>query len=269
MTNDIRIASAPALLPGIGNAGRFAASRDVSYHTHPGDELVFVTGGSCRCEAGKGNWLAGDRGTLFVLPAGVPQYQENAGFTRTTYVVFRSAPTVFDSSARTIRVPPGDPFETWMEHICDLTMDADETNMLMARSLLLAGLTRLNMLEKRTERRQALHPGLGRAMQSLENGLLSAFKAEELARQAGLSVSHMNTLFRRHLGSSPLGYFQKLRIQRAQALLMGPYARVNEVAASCGYEDTNYFVRLFTRQVGIPPGKWRKRQTKAPKDAFE
>lgn len=250
----------PALLPVVVHSGRFASDRNVGHHTHPGTELVFVTRGACRVEVGKDNWLAGDKGVMFVLPAGVPQYQETLGFTRTTYITFTAPPPAFSPEARTIRVPTGDPVEAWMEHLCDLEAEIKTRNSdpLAASALLLACLVRLAAIETHKQTRDTLHPALGRALRHLETYMAEPFRADNLARRTGLSVSHMNTLFRRHLGCSPLRYLQDLRLRHAQTLLLSPYARVREVAAACGYDDTNYFVRLFRRQFKVSPGRWRR-----------
>ena len=248
----------PVLLPRIEHADRFAATRDVSFHTHPGPELVLVTEGVCQCEAGMGGVkLSGRKGTLFVLPGNIPHDQRNLKFTRTTYAVFFALPVQFDATPRTIQIPDADPFCDWMEQICDCSANDDLTDGHVAGALLFACLERLNAMERRKQARDALPPALARVLAHLETNLTAPFCAEDLARRAGLSVSHMNTLFRKHLDRSPLRYLQERRLGRARTLLLGPYARVNEVAAVCGYADTNYFVRLFTRQFGVSPGVWR------------
>jgi AraC-like DNA-binding protein len=253
-------ATVPVVLPEIEHAGRFAARRDVPPHTHPGVELVLVTDGACTCSSGA--TLAGRKGSIFVLPAGVPHDQRNQGFTRTTYVVFFARPGQFDPAPRVIQVPAHDPILDWIEHLCDLSTGDDPAERTAASALLFACLERLNALERRSRTRDALHPALACAAGFLEEHATATVAAQALARHAGVSVSHLNALFRAQLGCSPLRYQQERRLRRAQALLLGPYARVNEVAAACGYEDTNYFVRLFTRSFGVSPGAWRQRRMK-------
>jgi hypothetical protein len=46
-------------------------------------ELVLVTAGTCSCTVG-GTALSGGPGTLWLMPADVPQYQHNPGPVRTT-----------------------------------------------------------------------------------------------------------------------------------------------------------------------------------------
>ena len=254
-------AALPVLLPRIDHADRFAAARDVGVHQHQGPELVLVTEGACTCESGvDGVRRSGRSGTLFVFPGGCPHDQRNLTFTRTTFVVFVDQPAQFDATARTILLPDADPVGIWMEQICDCSARAAVAGERVAGALLFACLERLNALERRQQARAALPPGLARALAHLESSQTAPFSAGELARRSGLSVSHMNALFREHLGRSPLHVQQEQRLHRASTLLLGPYARVNEVAAECGYADANYFVRLFTRRFGVSPGVWRKQQ---------
>jgi two-component system response regulator YesN len=46
-------------------------------------------------------------------------------------------------------------------------------------------------------------------------------------------------------------------MERAKALLADPYVSVAEVANRIGYEDPNYFVRVFRKTVGVSPNRWR------------
>ena len=60
-------------------------------------------------------------------------------------------------------------------------------------------------------------------------------------------------------------YLGNWRLQLAAALLDRPGTRVANVAAEVGYESEAAFNRAFKRQVGVPPGAWRKRaRTNSP-----
>ena len=54
---------------------------------------------------------------------------------------------------------------------------------------------------------------------------------------------------------------RSLRMEKAKELLSGneelPLA---EIAALCGYHDYNYFITVFSREVGMSPGEWRNSQ---------
>ena len=81
---------------------------------------------------------------------------------------------------------------------------------------------------------------------------------EELARQVGVSRSHLYRAFQRELGMSPSAYLTRFRIQRACQLLRHSKLSVSAVAASVGYEDPLYFSRAFKRETGLSPLAYRR-----------
>ena len=51
---------------------------------------------------------------------------------------------------------------------------------------------------------------------------------------------------------------RSLRMEKAKELLsMQKQLPLAEVAALCGYHDYNYFITVFSREVGCSPGEWR------------
>ena len=54
-------------------------------------------------------------------------------------------------------------------------------------------------------------------------------------------------------------YVQTLRIEEAKQMLERSDLSVDAVAEEVGYEDPTHFRRLFKRQVGVTPGRYRKR----------
>lgn len=81
---------------------------------------------------------------------------------------------------------------------------------------------------------------------------------QTLSREAGLSVPHYCSLFRRHTGSSPLHHFRRLNIQHACQLLDTSDLRIGEVAHRLGWGDPFHFSRCFHRITGKSPTAWRR-----------
>jgi AraC-like DNA-binding protein len=244
-----------ASLPRIVFAGRFAEGEDVSWHTHPCAEIVLVTDGRCRIAAGE-TWLDLSPGDLCVLPAGVPQYQETLAGACTTYLGI-DAGDLFDGSLRTLAMPLADPAARWMEDLCDLVQEPSGMGSLQAGALLLAVLDRIGRHEARHRTMSALHPDLARAVAYLDENFAETLTVDDIADHAHLSASHLTALFRTRFSCGPLHYQQRLRMRQARSLLSDPYLSIGEIARRCGYEDTGYFIRLFRRLHGRPPGKWR------------
>jgi len=78
-----------------------------------------------------------------------------------------------------------------------------------------------------------------------------------LAAQMNCSPSHYFTLFKRHVGSSPINYFIRLRLQYACHLLERTKMSVKAVACTLGYDDPLYFSRIFKSYNRLTPSQYR------------
>lgn len=81
---------------------------------------------------------------------------------------------------------------------------------------------------------------------------------DDLAAQRGLSVSHYSRLFNQKTGSSPINYFNLLKIQASCQHLYFTDSSIKEIAAVMGFDDQYYFSRLFAKLIGMSPLKYRK-----------
>ena len=57
------------------------------------------------------------------------------------------------------------------------------------------------------------------------------------------------------VGITPLEYVHRLRLEEAYKLLSTTAMNVSEVAEFVGFSDANYFSRLFSKKMGMPPSK--------------
>ncbi len=74
-----------------------------------------------------------------------------------------------------------------------------------------------------------------------------------LAREFNVTPVHMARTFRMIVGMSPLEYVHRLRLEDAYRLLSATAMNVSEVATEVGFDDANYFSRLFRKKMGISP----------------
>jgi AraC-like DNA-binding protein len=81
---------------------------------------------------------------------------------------------------------------------------------------------------------------------------------EMLAREAGLSRSGFAERFVAIMGVPPMQYLANWRLQRAARLLEQPSISIAQAASAVGYESEAAFNRAFKKQVGLPPGAWRR-----------
>ena len=79
-----------------------------------------------------------------------------------------------------------------------------------------------------------------------------------LAKLCNMSRSGFFTAFKKLTGYTPIEYQQEKRLALAVKLLRSTRKSLDEVASECGYYDSNYLNKLFTRKFGTSPGKMRK-----------
>jgi transcriptional regulator GlxA family with amidase domain len=89
-----------------------------------------------------------------------------------------------------------------------------------------------------------------------------------LAAQANISPSHFFALFKRRIGSAPMDYFTRLRMQRACRLLEDTSLSVKEIASKLGYHDPFYFSRVFKSVNNLAPSDYRAALRRCPLDVI-
>lgn len=79
----------------------------------------------------------------------------------------------------------------------------------------------------------------------------------QVADALGCSASYVSHACKQSTGHAPITYVIRRRVGLAQTLLTTTDASVTRIAALVGYDNPNYFTKLFTRVVGIPPLRYK------------
>jgi AraC-like DNA-binding protein len=93
----------------------------------------------------------------------------------------------------------------------------------------------------------------------IESDLGGNLSRDTLAKHAHLSPSRFHAVFAEAMGVSPVEYVLRLRLERAQQLLMSSSLAVNEIARRVGHADPFHFSRLFKQRFGVSPREYRRR----------
>lgn len=80
---------------------------------------------------------------------------------------------------------------------------------------------------------------------------------KHLSEKASMSSASFYRLFKRELGMSPIEFIISEKIRCAKQLLKNPTIQINEVCYLSGFEDSNYFIRLFKKYEGITPKQYQ------------
>lgn len=101
------------------------------------------------------------------------------------------------------------------------------------------------------------------ALQELQRWVVAHPEADHavaaLADRMGLSPRHFARLFRSEMGVTPAAWVERVRIDAARGFLETARVPSKQVAALCGFSDTDTLRRAFLRQLGVTPAEYRKR----------
>lgn len=109
---------------------------------------------------------------------------------------------------------------------------------------------------------------VSQAADFLKNHLEEPITLSSAAAHFSFSPSHFSRRFKLEAGVGFHEYLTNLRMQRAAALLEETDLSITEIAARCGFEDSNYFSLVFHRLYQKSPRVYR-RSTLHPKGGRE
>ena len=99
---------------------------------------------------------------------------------------------------------------------------------------------------------------IGAALRLMHGRPAEAWTLDSLAREVGLSRSVFAERFADVMGTPAMAYLGNWRLQLAGRLLASQGVSIAQAAAKVGYESEASFNRAFKKQVGVPPGAWRR-----------
>ncbi len=92
----------------------------------------------------------------------------------------------------------------------------------------------------------------------IHDHLSESISISSLADMEFLSVSRYRALFKERMGISPQEYVIFTKLQHACRLLENTRMSISEISHAIGYDDSQYFSRLFAKHMGTSPSAYRK-----------
>ncbi|MGR3434963.1 MAG: AraC family transcriptional regulator [Shimia sp.] len=81
---------------------------------------------------------------------------------------------------------------------------------------------------------------------------------------AGRGHEHVARQTKAHLGVTPTGYVNRMRMEYAALVLAGSAQPIPDVAEACGIETLSHFYRLFRSHYGVTPRAYRLQHQRSP-----
>lgn len=96
------------------------------------------------------------------------------------------------------------------------------------------------------------------AMGYIHQKFAESVSRRDVARHIGITEDHLTFCFRQELGTTPIMYLHRYRINQAKHLLRESRQTITEIASSVGFSDSGYFSRIFHRETGMSPEAFRR-----------
>lgn len=186
---------------------------------------------------------------------------------------------LLDALPRLVHYRGGDSGDGWLAQVIRLAVEESErhraggeTVLAKASELLFVEVLRGYLDSLPADSRSWLaglrDPNVGASLRLIHARPAEDWSLERLAREAGLSRSVFADRFSHYVGTSPMNYLGRWRMQIAAGRMQAPGVSIAQAGAEVGYESEAAFNRAFKKYVGMPPGSWRRRHRLAPGPAL-
>ena len=78
-----------------------------------------------------------------------------------------------------------------------------------------------------------------------------------LASNLHVTKNYLSAVFKKQLGKTVTEFIHEVRTDKAIFLLNSTKLPINDISIVCGYDDSNYFCRVFKRRYKISPRQYR------------
>lgn len=137
--------------------------------------------------------------------------------------------------------------------IRDDFFDLDSSQALISLFITLGRYTAQSDIDKLHSYRKRL----GKSISYINENFSSQISVQTLASMEFMSISRYRTIFNYVMKMPPQDYITMVRLNHACELLSHAAMTVNEISQICGYSDQRYFSRIFTKNLGTTPTKYR------------
>jgi AraC-like DNA-binding protein/ligand-binding sensor protein len=99
---------------------------------------------------------------------------------------------------------------------------------------------------------------IAHALEYIRRNYASQIKVKDVAAHCYCSESYINHSFKKRVSMNVNTYINKVRIEHAKHRLLNTTDIMTSIALDTGFNDPNYFSRVFAKLVGRPPSQFRR-----------
>lgn len=100
---------------------------------------------------------------------------------------------------------------------------------------------------------------LRRIIEYMRENYMYPITLKEIAERENLDMYYLSHFIKTHLGISFQNYLNRMRVERAEYLLLHTDLSHIDICMECGFSDYKYLNKSFLREFGCTPGEYRKK----------
>ncbi len=108
-----------------------------------------------------------------------------------------------------------------------------------------------------------LPPPVARALEQMRLYFHKPTRVAALAAMTGMSESHFSRMFKTAMGTSPIDWLRRERINQAKRRLVESDDAIKEIAQQVGYSDQFFFSKDFKKMTSLTPTQFRQTEGKS------
>ena len=108
------------------------------------------------------------------------------------------------------------------------------------------------------KRKESDKAPLSKSIRYINECYNTEIRTTDLAKMENMCMTAYNKAFKYQFGKSPINYIIGMRMQLAIELLETSDISIKEISFMCGYDNFNYFTRIFKQYIGKTPSEYRK-----------
>lgn len=97
------------------------------------------------------------------------------------------------------------------------------------------------------------------ALQYIEKHLTKNLSLESAASYMNISTHYFSKLFKSEVGENFIDYVTDKKVARAKEIIKDTDIPLNSIAFELGFNEANYFSKVFKKKTGITPSQYRKK----------
>lgn len=101
-------------------------------------------------------------------------------------------------------------------------------------------------------------PRLAKALNYIKRHACDPISVEHIVSHCGVCRSLLESEFKQTLGRTVFKEILRIKISRAQELLLNTTRTLEDIAETSGFQSAIYLSQVFRRELGTTPGQWRK-----------